>query len=97
MDRTTCAEFGFEPGTDAFAQCMMDVTQQREMLRHEERLAQQARISAQNREDDRRRELYRALSVQRSGDKTFPVCGAGSGGGIDVRSGTWFGPNCRAR
>lgn len=97
MDQDKCVGFGFEAGTDAFAQCMMGVSQQRDALRQNEQLARQARISAQNQEDERRRALYRALSQQRSGDKSFPVCGAGSGGGLDVQSGTWAGPNCRAR
>ncbi|MFE1602150.1 hypothetical protein [Methylobacterium sp. ID0610] len=97
MDQGQCADFGFEPGTDAFAQCMLDVTQQRALMQQNERLALQARLTAQNQERERQRDLYRALSLQRSGDTRFPVCGAASNGGLDARSGTWYGPNCRAR
>ncbi|CAO4163413.1 hypothetical protein [Methylorubrum populi] len=97
MDLGQCADFGFQPGTDAFAQCMMDVSQQREMMQQNRLLAQQAQLAARNREEESRRDLYRALSLQRTGDKNFPVCGASSAGGLDARNGTWYGPNCRAK
>ncbi|GJE26444.1 hypothetical protein [Methylobacterium organophilum] len=41
MDQNQCLGFGFEPGTDAFAQCMMGVTQHREALAQERNLALQ--------------------------------------------------------
>ncbi|WP_298964572.1 hypothetical protein [uncultured Methylobacterium sp.] len=99
MDRGRCAEYGFEPGTDAFAQCMMGVTQHREMLAQDRQIAQRAQLAAQNREHERRRDLNRLVSLQRSGDRSYPVCSASSfnNSGFDARSGSWYGPNCRAR
>ncbi|MEH3148030.1 MAG: hypothetical protein PGN34_22435 [Methylobacterium frigidaeris] len=99
MDQTRCGEFGFELGTDAFAECMMGVSQQREFLEQNRRIALQNQLAAQNRENERQRDLNKLVSLQRSGDRSFPVCSASSfnNSGYDARSNSWYGPNCRAR
>ena len=86
MDQNQCFGFGFEPGTDAFAECMMGL--------HQDRAAAEA---ASGRYWQAQRDFYKVMSLQRSGDTRFPVCGASSDGGRDHRTMTWFGPNCRAR
>ncbi|MBA9070241.1 hypothetical protein FHR71_004005 [Methylobacterium sp. RAS18] len=97
MDRNQCAGFGFEPGTDGFALCMMGVVQQREVLEENRRMQRQAQLAEENRQREQQQEVYKILSQQRSGDKRFPVCGASSSGGMDRRTMTWYGPGCRAR
>ena len=97
MDNGQCTEFGFEPGTDAFAQCMMDLHQQRAITQANRDLYWQSRLAEQTRRRDAQQDLYKQISLQRSGDARFPVCGAASDGGLDRRTMTWFGPNCRAR
>lgn len=83
MDQQRCAGYGFQPGTDAFAQCMMQTSMQRDAV-------------AEARKD--RDARYRILSQQRSGDPRFPVCGAAMPDvHLDASTGTWFGPNCRAK
>ena len=96
MDQSQCYAFGFEPGTDAFAECMMGLHQQRAVAQANSNLYRQAQLTDQNRREARQ-DLYRMASLQRSGDTRFPVCGPSSEGGMDRRTMTWFGPDCRAR
>jgi hypothetical protein len=54
MDRQRCAGFGFAPGTDGFANCMMQATQQREAEQAaRQRQAEQNRVISQQMEADR--------------------------------------------
>lgn len=43
MDMRSCGGFGFAPGTDGFANCMLNVTQQREAQQAADRRASQER------------------------------------------------------
>jgi hypothetical protein len=97
MDQNQCYGFGFEPGTDAFAQCMMGLHQDRAAAEAASNRYWSAQLTEQNRRREAQRDLYRVMSLQRSGDTRFPVCGASYDGGMDHRTMTWYGPNCRAR
>ncbi|SDM20521.1 hypothetical protein SAMN05216360_101184 [Methylobacterium phyllostachyos] len=97
MDQNQCYTFGFEPGTDAFAQCMMGLHQDRAAAQAASNRYWQAQLAEQNRRREAQQDLYKVMSLQRSGDPRFPVCGASYEGGMDHRTMTWFGPNCRAR
>lgn len=97
MDQNQCYAFGFEPETDAFAECMMGLHQQRAAAQANSNLYWQSQLAEQNRRREARQDLYKFASLQRSGDPRFPVCGASSDGGMDRRTMTWYGPNCRAR
>ena len=97
MDQNQCYAFGFEPGTDGFAECMMGLHQARAAAQASRDLSWQARVAEQNRRREARHDLYKMMSLQRSGDPRFPVCGASSEGGMDRRTMTWYGANCRAR
>jgi len=88
---------GFEPGTDGFAECMMGLHQQRAVAQSNSNLYWQAQLAEQNRRREAQQDLYKVMSLQRTGDPRFPVCGASSDGGMDRRTMTWYGPNCRAR
>lgn len=81
--RQKCTDYGYTPGTDRFADCMMQQDNQ-------------AAYERQRKQDlDARK---RALSLQRSGDTRFPVCGAASpGASLDAMGGFWYGDDCRAR
>ena len=97
MDQNQCYGFGFEPGTDAFAQCMMGLHQDRAAAEAATNRYWSAQLAEQNRRREAQRDLYKVMSLQRSGDARFPVCGASYDGGMDHRTMTWYGPNCRAR
>ncbi|WP_232630954.1 hypothetical protein [Methylobacterium sp. Leaf118] len=97
MDQRQCAEFGFGAGTDGLAECMMGLSQQRTQIEAERSLQLQAQLAEQNRRREAQHDLFKVLSLQRSGDRAFPVCGASSDGGMDRRTMTWYGPNCRSR
>lgn len=97
LDRNQCYAFGFETETDAFAECMMGLHQQRAIAEATSSLSWQAQLAEQNRRREARQDLYRIASLQRSGDPLFPVCGPSSDGGMDRRTMTWYGANCRAR
>jgi hypothetical protein len=97
MDGGQCDAFGFERGTDAFAQCMMDLHQQRALTQASRDPSWQSHVAERARRGEAQQDLYKQMSLQRSGDTRFPVCGAASDGGMDRRTMTWFGPNCRAR
>jgi hypothetical protein len=55
-DQDKCAGFGFAPGTDAFARCMMGVSSQRDAEAAADRRAAAARAAA----DDRARDAAQA-------------------------------------
>ncbi|MGU3555132.1 hypothetical protein [Methylobacterium radiotolerans] len=97
LDQNQCYTFGFEPGTDGFAECMMGLHQQRAVAQSNSNLYWQAQLAEQNRRREAQQDLYKVMSLQRTGDPRFPVCGASSDGGMDRRTMTWYGPNCRAR
>ncbi|PJI54704.1 hypothetical protein CTI14_12335, partial [Methylobacterium radiotolerans] len=97
LDQNQCYAFGFEPGTDGFAECMMGLHQQRAVAQSNSNLYWQAQLAEQNRRREAQQDLYKVMSLQRTGDPRFPVCGASSDGGMDRRTMTWYGPNCRAR
>nr|WP_276081734.1 hypothetical protein [Methylobacterium sp. GC_Met_2] len=97
MDQNQCFGFGFEPGTDAFAECMMGLHQDRAAAEAATNRYWQAQRAEQSRRREAQRDLYKAMSLQRTGDTRFPVCGASYDGGMDHRTMTWYGPNCRAR
>ena len=86
MDQNQCYAFGFEPGTDGFAECMMGLHQERAAAQASRDLSWQARVAEQNRRREARHDLYKMMSLQRSGDPRFPVCGASSEGGMDRRT-----------
>lgn len=54
MDQQRCQDFGFMPGTDAMANCMMNVSQQR-----------QAEIAAQQRENTRNQMISNQMEQNR--------------------------------
>jgi hypothetical protein len=76
---------------------MMGLHQQRAVAQSNSNLYWQAQLAEQNRRREAQQDLYRVMSLQRTGDPRFPVCGASSDGGMDRRTMTWYGPNCRAR
>lgn len=85
-DQQTCAGYGFAPGTDAFAHCMMSTAQQRTAINAA--AAQQQAMDASR----------RMLSIARNGQSQFPVCNAASPGAhIDVDNFAWFGDGCREK
>ncbi|MGT2480945.1 hypothetical protein ACU4GR_23845 [Methylobacterium oryzae CBMB20] len=49
MDQDQCYAFGFEPGTDGFAECMMGLHQERAAAQASRDLSWQARVAEQNR------------------------------------------------
>lgn len=82
-DQNKCSGFGFQQGTDAFANCMMNLSQERE-----ERAA----------DDQYQRDRNKSLSIQRRGDDRYPVCSAAdSDADLDITTGNWFGPNCQMK
>ena len=80
-DQSRCSGYGFQPGTTAFAQCMMTADMRRD-----------AKAQA-----DKDRAVYvQGLSRSRDGNASYPVCSAMmSDAHLDVSTGKWAGPNCR--
>lgn len=80
-DETRCAGFGFEQGTDAFANCMMQLsTQQGNQQPDRSTLINQ----------------YKSRSMARQGDSRYPVCSATDmDAELDITTGKWVGPNCQ--
>lgn len=82
-DQARCAGYGYQPGTDAFANCMMKVDTRRQ---------DRADAKAQDDAD------MKALSIRRNGDTRFPVCGASMmDANLDTVNNAWYGPNCREK
>lgn len=89
-DQQTCLGYGFQPGTESFANCMMQTAQRRQD-------AAQRHLNAQQTQQ-LQIEYIRSLSVRRNGDRRYPVCSATTPGArLDVPNHAWFGPNCRER
>lgn len=81
-NREQCAEFGFQQGTDAFANCMMQ-------------LALKQKDSAPP-DHFELIERYGKLSAARRGDDNYPVCTAGMmENELDTTLNKWVGPNCQ--
>ena len=83
MDQQRCAGYGYAPGTDRFADCMMNTSQRREDT-----------AIAQKRDLD----YMKSLSIRRNGGERFPICSAADmDAHLDITTNSWFGPNCRER
>lgn len=83
MDQGRCAGYGYQPGTDAFAKCMMTIDVARE------------KRDARDHPSDAR---MKALSIERNGDTRFPICSAADmDNNLDTVNNAWYGPNCRQR
>ena len=82
-DQARCAGYGYQPGTDQFARCMMKVD-----MRRQDRADAQAQSDAD----------MKALSIRRNGDPRFPVCSAAMlDANLDTVNNAWYGPNCREK
>lgn len=79
--RSDCESFGFTPGTDSFANCMLQLTLQKNEHRAPDR--------------DTLIKRYRELSRQRQGDARYPVCSAANmQAELDIETGKWVGDDC---
>jgi hypothetical protein len=81
-DRQRCTDYGYQEGTDAFANCMerSDAKREREQERTEDRKAR-----------------MRELALKRSGDERYAICSAATPNvELDVE-GFWYAEGCRAR
>ena len=82
-DQAKCAGYGYRPGTDQFANCMMTLDTRR-----------QDKAAGQQRSDER----MKALSIKRNGDSRFPVCSASMmDANLDTENNAWYGPDCREK
>lgn len=81
-NKRQCAGFGFQEGTDAFANCMMQLSLKQKDQQppdHDALLGQ-----------------YKSLSMRRQGDDRYPVCSAADmGNELDTSMNKWVGPNCQ--
>jgi hypothetical protein len=81
-DRQKCSNFGFQDGTDSFANCVMKLSMKRER--------------EQPPDHDTLVKRYSALSLKRRGDDRYPVCGAAEmDNELDTSMNKWVGPNCQ--
>ena len=80
--KAKCADFGFQEGTDEFANCVMKLSLREDRnrpLNHFETV-----------------DKYTRLSIKRKGDDRYSVCSAGNmDAELDIESGKWVGPNCQ--
>jgi hypothetical protein len=82
-DEQQCAGYGFQPGTDAYANCMMKQSDRRE---------------DQARRDQDRLARLRQKALDRSGDDHYPICSAASPDThLDTVGNFWYAEGCRAR
>lgn len=82
-DQAKCAGYGYQPGTDQFANCMMKLDSKRE-----DQAASQQQSDA----------YMKALSIKRNGDTRFPICSASNmDANLDTVNNAWYGPNCREK
>lgn len=82
-DQAKCAGYGYQSGTDQFANCMMKLDSRR-----------QDHIESQQQNDAD----MKALSIRRNGDTRFPVCSASNmDASLDTVNNAWYGPNCREK
>jgi hypothetical protein len=80
-NKQRCASFGFTAGTDAFANCVMQLSLKQEK---------------QQPDRDTLVRRYRDRSMARRGDDRYPVCTAGMmENELDTSIGKWVGPNCQ--
>ncbi len=81
-NKARCADYGFEPGTDAFANCVMRLS-----------LAQDRQ---QPPDRDTLLRIYRDRSMARRGDGRYPICTAAMmDNELDTSINKWVGPNCQ--
>ncbi|MET3582248.1 hypothetical protein ABID19_005307 [Mesorhizobium robiniae] len=81
-NKAQCAGFGFEEGTDAFANCMMKLSLQQQ--------------GQQPPDHDTLVRRYKSLSMTRRGDDRYPVCSASDmDNELDTSANKWVGPNCQ--
>lgn len=79
--KAQCAGYGFQEGTDGFANCVMKLVE---------------RQKRQNPDRETLLRRYRDLSMARRGDDRYPVCTAGMmDNDLDIDTGKWVGPNCQ--
>lgn len=82
-DQAKCAGYGYQSGTDKFANCMMKLDSRRQ---------DQADSQHQNDAD------MKGLSIRRNGNTKFPVCSASMmDANLDTTNNAWYGPNCREK
>ena len=80
-NKARCASYGFQEGSDAFANCVMQLSlrQERQQPDHETLVRR-----------------YRERSMARRGDDRYPVCTAGMmENELDTSTGKWVGPSCQ--
>ncbi|WP_420961892.1 hypothetical protein [Brucella sp. IR073] len=101
QDRMQCASYGFRTNTPDFANCMMNMGNQREMRKLERQRqrefneAIEGLVGMQGQSDTDR---IKELAILRSGDERFPICNATSeNAGLDVQAHGWYGKNCRMK
>lgn len=81
-DQQRCSDYGYQKGSDAFADCMERSDEKREY--------------AEQRAEERKARL-RELALKRSGDERYPICSAAMPDvELDVE-GFWYAEGCRAR
>jgi hypothetical protein len=82
-DQQRCSSYGYEPGTDAFANCMMHRDEKREYQRER---------------DQARKDRIRQRALDRSGDERYPICSAANmDTELDTAGNFWYAEGCRAR
>lgn len=82
-DQAKCTGYGYQIGTDQFANCMMKLDSKRE-----NQAASQQQSDAN----------MKALSIKRNGDTRFPVCSASNmDANLDTMNNAWYGPDCREK
>lgn len=80
-DQSQCANYGYKPGTNQFANCMMKLDTRR-----------QNQAIGQEQDDAR----MKALSIRRNGNPNYPVCTAAMPDvKLDTYNNAWYGPGCR--
>ncbi len=81
-NKRQCAGFGFQKGTDAFANCMMQLSMKQ---KHQAPPDHDALVRR-----------YRNLSMRRQGDGRYPVCSASNmDAELDTSINKWVGPDCQ--
>lgn len=76
-----CFAFGFQPGTDGFANCLLQMT-----LKHG---------TTEPPDHSSLVEKYRDQSIRNRGDDRYPVCSASMmENELDITTGKWVGPQC---
>lgn len=82
-DQERCSSYGYAPGSDAFADCMMRRDEHREN---------------QVQRDQARWDRIRQQALDRSGDERYPICSAANmEAKLDTAGNFWYAEGCRAR